>query len=294
MIPRPQEPMKEAVLEYQRTGTGRRELLDRVGAHVYRFPLWRSRREADDDCGEFYLFCRPRLEELIARFQDRGRPFEYYLNSVLAWQLRSYYRSKGRQEAAWRLAGTPPFWDPQTAALPSAPPPAHRPRAMAPDPPTVAAASGGGASRRRLLFAFLKNCHRLHDAQVTAWAELFHRPDLPALILRARRAGADSERRWRRLHERSNRAFSAARLLEGQLLAEPEGDRQRLLCTRLQRVRRTAANAQAELRVVRLGPSNRQIAQLLGIPKGTVDTGLFWLKHRLPHSTPSCSRVRAS
>ena len=278
----PDKPMKPAVLRYQRTGAGRRDLLDQVGAYVYRFPLWQGGPIDDDDCGEFYLYCQPRLQDLIDRFQDQGPPFEAYLKSVLTWQLRSYYRSKGRREAAWRLAGTPPFWDPEAATLTSCPPRVQGlpPQAAAPDLPAVASAPDKGAVRRRLLFAVLKHCHRLHDTHVQAWAGLCSRSDLPALIGRARGASANAERRWRRLHERGNHAFAKARMTEEQLLHETDGDRQQLLEHRLQRARRTAANAQAELRAVRLGPSNRQIAQLLGIPKGTVDTGMFWLKHR--------------
>jgi len=278
------DPMKPAVLRYQRTGAGQRELLDRIGAYVYRFPLWQGRPVDDDDCGEFYLYCRPRLQELIDRFQDQGRPFEAYLKSALTWQLRSYYRSKGRRDAAWRLATTPPFWDPDAAALSSGAPGVRANRAPAAPPAeqAVAAADGNPAVRRRVLFAVLKNCLRMHDTHVPAWAGLCGRADLQALIGRARRASADSQRRWRRLHERSNHAFAKARMIEGQLRDETDADRQQLLEQRLRRARRTAANARAELRAVRLGPSNRQIAELLGIPKGTVDTGLFWLKHRFP------------
>ena len=278
------DPLKPAVLRYQRTGAGRRELLDRIGAYVYRFPLWQGGPMDDDDCGEFYLYCRPRIQDLIDRFQDQGRPFEAYLKSVLTWQLRSYYRAKGRREAAWRLAATAPFWDPDAAEITSGTPGvrAHRAPAAAPAARAVAAAAGNPAVRRRVLFAVLKNCARMHDTHVPAWAGLCGRADLQALIGRARQASRDSQRRWSRLRERSNHAFAKARMIEGQLLDEADTDRRRNLQQRLQRARRTATNAQAELRAVRLGPSNRQIAQLLGIPKGTVDTGLFWLKHRFP------------
>ena len=292
-----EDPMKPAVLRYQRTGAGRRELLDRIGAYVYRFPLWQSGPVDDDDCGEFYLYCRPRLQDLIDRFQDQGRPFEAYLKSVLTWQLRSYYRAKRRRDAEWRLAGTPSFWDPDAAELSSGATDARArrtPAAAATRPATApatlpatlpaaqatTAAAGNPAVRRRLLFAVLKNCLRMHDTHVPAWAGLCGRADLQALVGVARRVSGASQRRWTRLSQRSNHAFAMARMVEGQLRDEIDADRRRLLEERLQRARRTATNARAELGAVRLGPSNRQIAQILEVPKGTVDTGLFWLKHR--------------
>jgi DNA-directed RNA polymerase specialized sigma24 family protein len=279
------DPMKPAVLRYQRTGAGRRELLDRIGAYVYRFPLWQGGPVDDDDCGEFYLYCRPRLQDLIDRFEDQGRPFEAYLKSVLIWQLRSYYRAKGRREAEWRLAASPPFWDPDAAAAISGGSGARAhgaPTALPAREDVAAAAAGNPAIRRRVLFALLKNCLRMHDTLMPAWADLCGRADLQALIGRARKAGSNSQRRWSRLSERSNHAFAKARMIEGQLIAEADAERRRILEQRLQRVRRTAASAREERQAVRLGPSNRQVAQLLGIPKGTVDTGLFWLKHRFP------------
>ncbi len=282
--------MKPAVLRYQRTGAGRRELLNRIGAYAYRFPLWQGGPVDDDDCGDFYLYCRPRLQDLIDRFQDQGRPFEAYLKSVLTWQLRSYYRAKSRRDAAWRLAGTPPFWDPDAAELSSGAADGRARRAPAAAPATLpatlaaakatTAATGNPAVRRRFLFAVLKNCLRMHDTHVPAWASLCGRDDLQALIGVARRASRASQLRWTKLTQRINHAFAMARLIEGQLREESDADRRRLLEHRLQRARRTATNARAELGAVRLGPSNRQIAELLGIPKGTVDTGLFWLKHR--------------
>jgi DNA-directed RNA polymerase specialized sigma24 family protein len=32
---------------------------------------------------------------------------------------------------------------------------------------------------------------------------------------------------------------------------------------------------------VGMSPTNREIAAVLGVPKGTVDSGLYWLKRKL-------------
>lgn len=301
--------MTAAVIRYQRTGAGRRELLERVSEYAYRFPLWQNIRHDEDDCGDFYLYCQPRLQEAVDRFQDQGRPFEAYLRAVLTWQFSSYYRFKERRETAWRLARTPVLWDEEAAALaaghrpPDPDTPDHdAPDRAAPDRATADQAAAAphapdagpaclddGVTRRRVVFAVLKNCHRLRDTQVSAWAGRCERADLPALIGRARRVSEGAQRRWRRLRERSNHAYARARLIEAQLRAETGDDRRLLLERRLRRARDAAVTSRAEARAVRLGPSNRQIAELLGIPKGTVDTGLFWLKRRF-----SPDRLRAT
>ena len=59
---------------------------------------------------------------------------------------------------------------------------------------------------------------------------------------------------------------------------EPEPRLRGRLLGRAERYRRTVAVAQFELSRVRIAPSNRHIAAVLGIPKGTVDTGLHLLQ----------------
>ena len=46
-------------------------------------------------------------------------------------------------------------------------------------------------------------------------------------------------------------------------------------------LRRRLRTLQQAVRRVRLHPSNREIAELLQIPKGTVDTSLYWLRKQL-------------
>jgi hypothetical protein len=46
-------------------------------------------------------------------------------------------------------------------------------------------------------------------------------------------------------------------------------------------VNRRMAAAIARMARVRRDPTNREVARALGVPKGTVDCSLFWLKRRL-------------
>ncbi len=49
----------------------------------------------------------------------------------------------------------------------------------------------------------------------------------------------------------------------------------------LARARRRMRLAMQRMARVGLSPTNREIAALLGVPKGTVDSGLYWLKRKL-------------
>ncbi len=97
------ESLTSKVLLFQRTGQGLQEIVAAVSMRVYQFPRWKLGWD-EDACGEFYLFFHPRLLRLVGRFRDQGKPFESYLTSVLAWQLRNFARGRGRAERSWSVA----------------------------------------------------------------------------------------------------------------------------------------------------------------------------------------------
>ncbi len=73
------------VLKFQKTGEGLKGIMSDLSRKIYRYP--RSKPGSrEDDCGDFYLFFYSRIARMLERFEDRGKPFECYLNSVLYWQ----------------------------------------------------------------------------------------------------------------------------------------------------------------------------------------------------------------
>ena len=310
----------ERVLTYQRTGKGRRALLDELATYAYRYPRRKLPTLDEDAPGDFYLFCHDKLEQLIERFRDRGKPFEHYLNSVLSWQLRSFLAKRRDSEHAWQTALRSRLWEePEAAAQPAALPPAGMDRRSsaagvsprAPEPrrprrennvhpfPGAAAAPGGGSRhgqiqtpatsaaishtvRRRLLYGVLKTGHRLEEPQLAAAAQALGcgLPRLWSLIEQLRRGRATAHRRLHLLRERRTRAFAQLQLWSAAAHHAGDDARRAHAVRRAARHRRAVETAQSEISRVRVAPSNREIAALLGIPKGTVDTGIYWLRRQ--------------
>ena len=320
----------ERVLTYQSTGEGRRALLDELATYTYRYPRRKLPTLDEDAPGEFYLFCHDKLEQLIVRFRDHGKPFEHYLNSVLSWQLRSFLAKRRDAEHAWQTALRSRLWEePEAAAQTAVPPPAasspwrnpasHRerranaagvsPRAarrrqprrannVRPFPGAAAAQPRGGGrgrapaqatgaataqtARRRLLFGVLKTGHRLEEQQVAAAAQALgcDLPRLRFLIEQLRRGRESAHRRLQLLRERRTRAFAQLQLWSAAAHQAVDDARRAHAVRRAARHRRAVETAQSEISRVRVAPSNREIAALLGIPKGTVDTGIYWLRRQ--------------
>jgi hypothetical protein len=80
---------------------------------------------------------------------------------------------------------------------------------------------------------------------------------------------------------RRNKAFLQLRLLEYALHDELDPDRRAVLQARLLRLQQSMSTAMCRLSRFKLCPSNREIGAALGIPKGTVDSGLYWMKRKL-------------
>ena len=308
------------MLTCQRTGEGRRALLEELATYTYRYPRRKLPTLDEDAPGEFYLFCHDKLEQLIVRFRDRGKPFEHYLNSVLSWQLRSFLAKRRDSEHAWQTALRSRLWEePEAAAQPPATPPARMdrrsnaagvsPRAarrrqprrednVRPFPGAAAAPRRGGGHgrilalatptatsetvRRRLLYGALKTGHRLEEPQLAAAAQAIgcDLPRLRFLIEQLVRGRASAHRRLRLLRERRTRAFAQLQLWSAAAHQAVDEARRAHAVKRAARHRHTVATAQSEISRVRVAPSNREIAALLGIPKGTVDTGMYWLRRQ--------------
>ena len=230
----------------------------------------------EDDAGEFYLYFVTKLKRLVLKYRDRGVPFDHYLNSTLRWNLRSYYRCRRQRQRSWRLSASPHLWGDA---------PCDEPRDGCSEPasdllPDLERLGDHPVYRRRLLFLFLRGARlaRWRDiegfARLTGYDVLWLEQRVKALKERLQ----PKEERLRLLRDRRNRAFTRCLALESDLGREVvPGERARLR-RRIGRLRRIMAETMDEMSRVPLAPTHRAIAEELGVPKGTVDTGLRWMR----------------
>ncbi len=273
------ENLTARVLEYQRSRNGLDGLVAELAPRVLSYP--RRRFGWDEDaCSEFYAWFHPRLLRVLGRFRDQGRPFESYLVSVLHWQARSFARRVRREEQAWTLG-------PRLVAASAADDATFDAETLDAAPawpgPTPPAALPADADRRALLFLVLKCSRRLDPSWLAAAATSTGVPPrrLVRLVQRLRAGRESSERRLEALRLRRNGAFSRARILEAALARTVDPAEAAALRRRLEAARRCLAAAAGRMARVRRDPTNREVARALGVPKGTVDCGLFLLKRRL-------------
>ncbi len=270
------ESLTAKVLEFQRSGQGLDTLVRALAPRIYGFPH-RVLGADEDTCSDFYLFFWPRLERLVHNFRDQGKPFESYLASVLYWQLRTFSRRKLSSDRGWT---TSLRLEVPSSPEPGAPQAAGEVKAARAHSPGARETSRAG--QRNLLFLALKCCRFLDPARLQEAARRTgvdpERLEQMRRALQAGREGAARRLAW--LGERRNNAFSRGRLAEEELAGCVDPDRAAELRARICRYRQRMRAAADRMSRVRLAPTNAEIAALLGVPKGTVDSGLFWLKRR--------------
>ena len=275
------ENLTQKVLQYQRTRQGLHEIVEEIAPRVYHFPR-RTMGWDEDACGEFYVFIHPRIIRLLDRFRDQGKPFESYLWAVLNWQLRNFARDRSRSERRWRVSLR---IEPEAAGSdddqqgPDSGPALDALCTSA----DLARCIRSNADRRNFLFLVLK-CSRLIDSEhAHALARVTGVTTETLLALAATLADmrAARESRHEMFRGRRNKAFAAIQLLETEITGEVDPRKRAAAEAALIRMRRRMSSAMQRMSRVGLSPTNLEISRVLGVPKGTVDSGLYWLKRKL-------------
>ncbi len=299
--------MTERVLAAQQAEAGIDEVVEAISKMVYKYPVGRH-GFTEEDSAEFLLRFYPRIRRLVRRYRPEGSSFDAYLNATLRWQLRSLalHRSSSRirlatacdRETAREIfghdamvaepvqdssLGTPT--DRHEKPVKRRPPrkmPAHRPSVLPLEPEGNAHDRLSPGQAQRLLCMALKTGDRLD-------------PELRQRIARVTGCRPDwLEDRWLELREitrrlrtrkyavraRRDQAWFRLRCVESRIAGSPPGDlavlkeERRRLATRYDRARR-------DLEKMGQGPTHLQIAQVLGIAKGTVDSSIFKVREEL-------------
>ncbi|MFW5683594.1 MAG: hypothetical protein ACOC1I_01960 [Spirochaetota bacterium] len=284
------------VLDYQRAGAGLDAVVQSVAEMVYRYPVGRG-GFTEEDSAEFLLRFYPRIKRLVSRYRPSGSCFENYLHSSLRWQLRSFASSRAGDRIRLAVASDPitseeivgrPAFEPAPSnraagprrpaagAGPGTKQPAHRPSALRlrPQGPRELRLSPGQA--QRLLCLSLKALDRLDGSLRDKLAKIVGcgREWLENAYAELRERTEEVRARQSRFRINRDRAWFRVRCLEARL-AEALPRERSALQTERSRWHERFKRAKTSLEKSMHGPTHLEIAEVLGIAKGTVDSGIF-------------------
>jgi len=319
-----EKPLHDLVVAYKRNGTGRESIMERVASIVYESHEAYG-FDDEDAAADAFLKYRDRISRLVDRFEDRGLPFDAYLATSLRFLAKTVRRERRRESEraqvceraaaedfseAWHAEETRSAEDHREGSRAPMEPglcaplrdggaaglalrcvgaregrPGRRPRAKGgPAPRSVVEV----ARSSRIVFLAIKCAWELDDGSVARIADSAGVPRdwLASAVGQARRSLEPERARRDRLVERRNSSWCRRRLLESRLECEADPQRRDRMEASLERERRRFGRALEELGAIRPIVPNSVVARILGVPKGTVDSGLYYLRKQYQGDGP--------
>ncbi|MDR1238944.1 MAG: hypothetical protein LBK27_02420 [Treponema sp.] len=224
-----------------------------------------------DDYADYLGWFYPRMRRAIDSYRDAGASFETYIGAIMRWSAREYrFRLSDKyltEHTTWSLKtvdmmlheNEPDYIGPEEQA----------------DPPF---------SPRQMLILILKSYYFVSDDFVDRMAPVIkiHKEKLHDLLAKIRELRAERDAEIHILRERCHCQFYRCMTYERRMRAVQEHSAfHTLMKSRLERARQRLTAIRQRLARTRLEATNVQVAQVLGIPKGTVDSTMFLLKNRM-------------
>ncbi len=295
--------LNEIVIAYRSSGEGRNLLLEKVATLVYEAHQ-KYGFDDEDDAANALLKYRGRILKIIDRFEDRGLPFDVYLASCLRYLARTVRRDRRRiveresvcvravvhdADPDFKPEGIEPMGSAgnrRGARYPESGENVRtskrRPRAKGGFIPRGPAEAETAAYSSRLVFLAVKCAWEIDElgvARVAAAAGVGE-DWLASAVEHARRSLVAERSRIDALVERRNASWAKQLMFEARIAAETDPYRKTRLSVTLGRELARCEKIKAELGGIRPIVPNSVVARILGIPKGTVDSGLYYLRKR--------------
>ena len=268
--------LTKKVLAFQHSGRGRGLLVHEIVLFVYSsFMLKTSLSE--DQTGEFLCFFYRDLDHLINCFSYQGKPFEAYLNVILKWRLKSFLSRISRKKEAISIVNDARFVNIIQQEYP-----VLEREAVRVDPQTAEFVQST-TDKKRILILFMKEYvttdpeYLPHVAHMTGFPEKWI--EVRAEMLK--RMVYRRIKRYRVLSEKRNRTFFKLYLTEKKLADAYTTEDISTYAAEIKILNKRLLITNKELSRVSFHPTNREISMVTGIPKGTIDSGLFYLRKLL-------------
>lgn len=287
--------LTEAVLRYQRTGIGLERAYGEAALMVYEYPRRRF-GFSEDDCGEFLLFFHRSLLRLIDRYRNTGRTFEAYLYGTMKWHIRTFARKKRRRTVRYEVVNHRDLWEeihPRFYAAAVTEPVSQSDFVREAEPRLLVSGSleidADGrlvdpTMRRRVTILALKACLHVDDSLIRAveHAAAHQSGWLQDRLAEARAYMRRRTDRLRSLQIRRVRAYYNLRRAHDAVRLAPPGPAADSAMRSVAVWHRRLRLIEDAIGRVPRSPTNGEVAEILGIPKGTVDSSLFYMKRVFP------------
>ena len=289
--------MTEMVISYQQGNVSFEAVSGHICLYVYDYPR-RIRRWDQDLCSDFFEYFYPRIKRMADSFVYSGYPFETYLNVTLRHQMKTFMRKREQKELKetlfCQMCASGSHGD-ESSFYKIYDNFNYEVRKKA---PTYYGKLGQPRTRRRLFFLALTDPDRLDDAAIERLAATI---GFSVEYIIESCLAVKEKIQWKRdeiqhLREKKNGYYFQLLVLQNDIMTETDPDKRAWLSERLRKARSHIDHLSRKIQIkTSCLVSHHELAQVLGLAKGTVDSGIFYMKRRNPrHSISSSSADRQS
>ena len=260
------------ILWYQVSGEGYQEIMDQIILRVYNLPKSQL-RGSREDISAFCISFIPKIPRLIRQFRYTGRSFECYLAKSVNLQIKSYLRQQYRRsheakavahyyklqyELDQYVADSSPKLQPLHASMPAP------------------------CTNQRLLILVLVKALTFPSSLYGEIARSTGLPDdqVSELMQEVRMREEHRLNRLSALKRMRDEYYARLLSVQYQLRETACEQKRRDLEKREYKLSRRLKRSRERIREFPVNVPHRVVASVLGIPKGTVDSSIYYLKRQ--------------
>lgn len=238
-----------------------------------RYRLFRGNRER---WIEFVSWLYPRISRAVEYYRDNGSTFDTYINAIIKWSSKEY-KSREAEHHTTEYA----CWKARAEEL----------ETRSPEPDYFDDPEEEDSvlfplelfTQRQILILFLKSYYFINDKFLDKVAEALEmeKIDLEQMVDRLHRIRAKKEERIHYHKEMIYSQYYRCIAFQNRLSrALPGSARYKKLKDYLERGRERFHSMKDRMNRIRLDATNKQIGELLGVPKGTIDSTLHNIREK--------------
>ncbi|MDR3168040.1 MAG: hypothetical protein LBT93_08850 [Treponema sp.] len=234
-----------------------------------------------DKCTDYLCWLYPRLSRAIGTYKNTGASFDAYIGALVHWSAREY-RTREMDHYITEYA----CWKAKAEEMEVCSPEPEYLETCVPIPRVT--------NPRQVLVLLLKTYFYVSEDFLSRAAPALGMGEkkLRQLVEKIRTLRLRRDEEIRGLQERIHCQYYRCIAFEKRLESLSEGSvRYIKMQERVARAKTRLTTMKARLGAMRAEATNRQIAEVLGVPKGTIDSNLYAIKQKFAENTgkdPSC------
>jgi len=283
------ENLSAMLISYRNGTLPKKKIMDAISLFVYRFPQkkygWK-----EDDCSEFFSYFFPKISKIIDSFIITEAPLEAYLVKTLTFQAKTFAVKKIAKEINRKILKNKEFWPYDNNELYCAESNVnfHNEDAnsiyffikkiFASD--KIKHGCSIKTLKKRIIIFVLKNMKNIPETKIPAIAKILNcdKEWFYEAFSMIREKIENKIRRKNLLEERRNRYFYKLYLLHERLSNTEAEEEKKMYSSAVSKTKLCIDNITKKINNMTVEPAHKDIAEVMGIPKGSVNSGLFYFK----------------